>query len=36
MPAVLTPTISTFSVTKGGKVAETYACFREMGPLGFA
>lgn len=22
------PTISTFSVTKGGKVAETYACFR--------
>lgn len=22
-----TPTISTFSVTKGGKVAETYACF---------
>ena len=29
MPAVLTPTISTFSVTKGGKVAETYACFRE-------
>lgn len=28
-PAAATPTISTFSVTKGGKVAETYAVFRE-------
>jgi len=25
--AQVTPTISTFSVTKGGKIAETYACF---------
>ena len=23
------PTISTFSVTKGGKIAETYACFAQ-------
>ena len=29
MPSTITPTISTFSVTKGGKVAETYACFKE-------
>jgi hypothetical protein len=27
MATATTPTISTFSVTKGGKVAETYACF---------
>src|SRR5262245_31933630 len=29
VPSASTPTISTFSVTKGGKVAETYAFFRE-------
>ena len=29
MEAVASPTISTFSVTKGGKVAETYACFAQ-------
>jgi hypothetical protein len=29
VPSAITPTISTFSATKGGKVAETYACFKE-------
>jgi hypothetical protein len=29
VPSVASPTISTFSVTKGGQVAETYACLRE-------
>lgn len=27
MPTAATPTISTFSATKGGRAAETYACF---------